>query len=419
MESTMNCELRTVAVALVVLGGCGGDGGVSSGWVVEHDTVGDTIVVHTLAGNVWGAHATLVQEVSIGAVTGSDEYLLGNIGSLAVDTAGNIYVFDSQVPALRKYGPDGRYLATFGRGGGGPGEYMQPDGGALAVLPDGRVLLRDPGNARINVYSPDGRPSDSWRIAGGRFVSRGLVVDSVGNVYTHILGETNGMATFSPTGEPGDTIPAPAWDYRAPTVTAQVESARQTWTVPFSPAPRWAFSPLGRMIGGVSDEYRVDIFGPGGHVLRIVRDSEAEPVAAGERVAAEFRVSRAMRRLQPDWNWNGPQIPNQKPAFRDLFAGRDGRIWVLLHAGARPAPERAVEPTPGEPEPPVPWLEPMLFDVFKLDGTYLGQVKAPEGFQTTPPPVFGPDHVWAVVEDDLGVQYVVRFRIERGEARTE
>jgi hypothetical protein len=35
--------------------------------------------------------------------------------------AGRVYVMDRQVPALRKYAPDGRYLATFGRAGGGPG----------------------------------------------------------------------------------------------------------------------------------------------------------------------------------------------------------------------------------------------------------------------------------------------------------
>jgi hypothetical protein len=408
--------LMLATMLVVGLGGCGGDTGTrtGTGWLVEHVTIGDTIVVRTVAGSVWEAPATLVQEVSIGALTGSDEYLLGSIGALAVDASGNVYVFDQQVPALRKYGSDGHYLATFGRKGGGPGEYQQPDGGALAVLPDGRVLLRDPGNARINVYSPEGLPLDSWRIAGGRFVSRGLVVDSAGNVYTQVFGARTGMATFSPAGEPGDTILAPDWDHRTATITARVESASQTWTVPFSPAPRWVFSPLGHMFGGVSDEYRIDVFGHDGRVLRIARIAEPETVAAGERAAAEFRAVSAMRRLQPDWSWNGPPIPNEKPAFRDLYAGQDGRIWVLLHTSARPAPERAATPSPGEPAPPVPWFEPVLFDVFEPDGTYLGEVRAPDGFRTTPPPVFGTQRVWAVVEDELGVQSVVRFGIERG-----
>lgn len=409
-------RLLAMAIAVGLAGGCGDDVGTSGAWVVEHDTIGDTTVVRTIAGSVWEAPATLVREVSIGALTGSDEDLLGEIGSLAADPSGNLFLFDQQVPALRKYGPDGRYLATWGRGGRGPGEYQQPDGGALAVLPDGRVLLRDPGNARINVYSPEGQPLDAWPIAGGRYGSRGLVVDSLGNVHTQVLDAISGMATFSPTGEPGDTIPAPVWNYRPPTVTAQVEGASQTWTVPFSPAPRWAFSPLGQMFGGVSDEYRIDVFHPDGRVLRIIRDSEPEPVAAGERMAAEFRVSTAMRGLQPNWSWNGPPIPNRKPAFRELFAGQDGRIWVLLHAPARPAPELAVDPSPGEPAPPTPWIEPVLFDVFEPDGTYLGQVSAPEGFLTVPAPVFGSQHVWAVVADELDVQSVVRFRIEHGES---
>lgn len=56
----------------------------------------------------------------------------------------------------------------------------------MGVLPDGRVLLRDPGNARINVYSPGGETLDHWDLRGGYFTSSPLVVDTVGNSYTHI-----------------------------------------------------------------------------------------------------------------------------------------------------------------------------------------------------------------------------------------
>jgi len=61
------------------------------------------------------------------------------------------------------------------------------------------------------------------------------------------------------------------------------------------------------------------------------------------------------------------------------------------------------------------WTEPMAFDVFEEDGTYLGQVDAPEGFSPYPTPVFDGDQVWAVVRDELGVQRVVRFHVQRGE----
>jgi hypothetical protein len=61
---------------------------------------------------------------------------------------------------------------------------------------------------------------------------------------------------------------------------------------------------------------------------------------------------------------------------------------------------------------PTRWREPIAFDVFGEDGTYFGKVHTPDGFQTNPTPVINGDYVWAVTEDDLGVQRVVRFRLE-------
>ena len=60
--------------------------------------------------------------------------------------------------------------------------------------------------------------------------------------------------------------------------------------------------------------------------------------------------------------------------------------------------------------PPVRWREPVAFDLFESDGTYLGRVRAPQGFSIWPTPVSDRDQVWAVVRDELDVQYVVRFR---------
>ncbi len=57
----------------------------------------------------------------------------------------------------------------------------------------------------------------------------------------------------------------------------------------------------------------------------------------------------------------------------------------------------------------------MVWDLFEEDGTYLGQIRAPEGFRTHPEPVFGSEHVWAVTTDELGVEYVTRFRIDFGD----
>ena len=158
------------ALVVSIIWGCASDardGTGASGPRTETLTSGDTTVVRTLSGSVWGDTARLVPEITIGVLDGDEEYMFGGIRSLAVSPVdGTVYVFDSQVPALRVYDADGTYRTTFGRDGGGPGEYAQPDGG-LTILSDGRVLLRDPGNGRIMVYSPEGEEVETWPVRGG------------------------------------------------------------------------------------------------------------------------------------------------------------------------------------------------------------------------------------------------------------
>ena len=60
------------------------------------------------------------------------------------------------------------------------------------------------------------------------------------------------------------------------------------------------------------------------------------------------------------------------------------------------------------------WEEEVRYDIFEPDGSYLGDVAAPDGFSTFPAPVFRGEQVWAVTEDEQGVERVVRYRIRIG-----
>ncbi len=419
-----------ILLATLAVAGCEDQGGAPA-VAVERHVIGDTVVVRTLTGSVWGDESELVPEVRIGQFDGEDHYIFGWVRALAVAGDGSIFVMDTQVPALRKYAPDGTYMATFGRGGSGPGEYRQPDGG-LAVLADGRVVVRDPGNARLQVYAANGEPLGTWPIRGGFNTSNPLVVDTAGRVRTQLLLDPGapvtewrmGMVAYhGTTGKPLDTVPAPVWDFEPPRLVAQRRSQNGTSTsvnsVPFSPAPSWAFSPLGHMVGGLSARYAIDQYLPDGRVLRIERAHEPVPVAAGEKADREEQTRWNMRQHQPDWRWNGPPIPGVKPPFQRIHLGLDGRIWVQLHQPAERIPDEEIDqPRDPDARPPTRWREPVAFDVFEPDGTYLGLVRAPQGFTATfPTPVFHGDRVWAVVRDELEVPYVVRFRVAGAGAR--
>ena len=404
----------------LALGACSDKGGSAAerGWVARQDTLGDTVVVRTVSGSVWGTPARLEEQLSIGVADGAEELMLGNVRALAVGRDGTIHVLEG-TPTLKQFSATGEYMRTIGRLGSGPGEYRRPDGG-LAVLSDGRIVVRDPGNGRMATFSSDGTPLTTWRISSTFNTSRKLYRDSADNLYTLVLVEPAddpadwrlGVQRYGPDGTPGDSIAAPHWTWDRAIIKAQREGSTSVSDVPFSPESHWAFSPLGYMVGGLATAYRIDIFRPEG-TLRIEREAPPVPVASDEASDLRREATEEMQSEYPGWTWNGPDVPATKPPFRELFVGEDGRIWVVV---SRPGiKDPSVEAGSGEAGRPVPaaWSEPVAFDVFEPDGRYLGEVTTPAGFLASPEPVFRADTVWATAEDADGVRYVKRYAVTR------
>jgi hypothetical protein len=287
-------------------------------------------------------------------------------------------------------------------------------------------LLRDPGNARIQVYAPDGTALETWGIRGGFNTSNPLFRDRADNVYTQILVDpkadvrdwTFGLVRIGPDGAPGDTLIPPDAGYRAAELEARQgdkdnQSVSRT-SVPFAPSEQWTLHPEGWFVHGISDAYRFTLLRPGSPLV-VERAAEPAPATDGEKAEEEARVTRNMRMTQPNWRWNGPPMPDRKAFFRRLYAGRDGRIWVEVPLAGVEREDPGYDPKNPEAVPDR-WREPVAFDVFETDGTYLGRVRAPVELTTSPTPVFDGDRVWAVTRDELGVQRVVRFRVDRGAA---
>lgn len=425
MHDYVKVTTRLAPLLVAALVACSGSDRSAGGtWQAVYDTIGDTLVVRTVSGSVWGDTAELVADLRIGQQEGPDEYTFGNILSLAVAPDGGIYAYDSHAKELRSYSADGTYLGKIGQEGGGPGEYRRADAG-LAVLPDGRILLRDPGNARINVYSPTGEYLSGWRIRGF-WSGRAMLADTAGNTFTLVLlnpdvsvrGWEFGAVRYSPQGVPGDTIPEPTWDYEPPRLYAGSGRDQADWGVAFTPDAAWTVSPLGYLVGGLATRYAFDQFVAADSVIRIERaDWRPVPVSDGERAEQESIAANAMRRTDPGWRWSGPPIPETKPPYKDFFAGWDGRIWVQLHTEAYEIPAEDAGPpeiAPWMHDHVQRWIEPVAFDVFEADGRYLGMVKAPDGLLMRPPPVARGDTVWAVVRDEMGVHSIVRLTIDHG-----
>lgn len=412
---------RFVIPALLLVA-CGGDAGPSAGgpsWASVVDTVGDTVVVRTTSGQVWETNPALVSEVSIGVLDGEEKYQLGQVRAIAADQQGRIFAYDAHGPVLRVYGPDGTWLEDFGREGEGPGEIKRPDSG-LSILPDGRVAVRDPGNARITLYSPEGEYLDYLTISGGFNTGNPMIADTAGALVTFIITNLGtsvfewerGMARFNADGTV-DTLPHPDLGYEEAMISGQREGSTSTSNVPFTAEQLTRYSPYGYYVVGVSEDYSFDLLRPEG-VLRIQKPWEPVPVDPAEKAAERERIEDNYKSQFPGWKWNGPPIPDTKPAFDQFYLAEDGRIWVRI-----PAPgERYMDAeTQREEEDRLgravnPFREPVVFDVFERTGEYLGQVETPEGFSVYPRPFIRDDKVWAVVRDEYDVQRIHRFRLE-------
>ena len=410
---SLGCVLAAMSLSLA----CGpiSDSPDATRTVVETETIGDTTVVRTVGGSVWREDATLVPEVSIGELEGPEEYLIGSVRSIAVDDDRNVYILDGQARHVRVFDSAGTYVKTLGRPGGGPGEFEVPIGVAIS---NGRLLVRDPANGRVQLFGLETGETEEWGYQPSPyFVNIPLYKDDQGRIYVDNSDDEQRFIVMDSDGTHLDTISAPDapadFDDGRYSMSAWGESGDR-WlsvgaTVPFSPDWYWTVHPTGHFLSALSTAYRINLEQDNG-VLRIERNHRPVAVSDDERDRHEQRIVSRMRRVDAGWSWDGPGIPDYKPPFRGFSAGSDGRIWVGLWTEAQRVANE--EHDPANPESaPFTWVEPLRYDVFEADGTYLGAVVPPEGFSPSAPPVFGRSFVWAVERDDLGVERVRRYRL--------
>jgi len=416
---------QTLLGILISCFACGGDivERPGNGYEVVREQVGDTLVVRTVSGSVWGTNAELVPEVEVGLLEGPAEYLLGDIVALAVDDRERVFALDGQASVTRGYDAAGRHVGDWGRRGNGPGELAGPDAG-LVMLSDGRLVVRDPGNARLQLFDPESGDLEQWPVISGGFRTLDpMRVNAGDTIYTFAV---MNMDDASPDqwqrgllgiyeGGVVDSVVRPDIGFQAAEVMVRGERGVNFSVVPFSPREHAEWHRDGFWIHGIADRYALTLLDPTGPI-RIERDVPPVQVKAAERTWHRGDLTRRMRQFDPAWTWNAPDISEEKPAYGGIWAAEDGRIWVQRPGeGVRTENPNYDPEDPENTAPEFTWSDSHLFDVFERDGTFLGTVRAPDNLQQNPRPVLRGDHVWGIAADEFGTQRIVRYRIEVGE----
>ncbi len=130
------------------------------------ETVNGARVVHNQGKGVWGKKPAVKLEpvLKLGDIDSQDEHTAFYLpAAVAVDRALNIYVLDSGNNRIQKFSPDGKFLASFGRFGQGPGEFIYPSW--LDIDDSGNLYVSDPHNRRLQTLGPDGKDLRTTKFA--------------------------------------------------------------------------------------------------------------------------------------------------------------------------------------------------------------------------------------------------------------
>jgi hypothetical protein len=168
-----------------------------------------------------------------------------------------------------------------------------------------------------------------------------------------------------------------------------------TWApVPFFPQPHEVLTPTGEFWSSREGHPQLEVARwtpPGDTSLVLVSRRLPERVTPAERDSAmsDLREGLAARIPNPP-SLDPSRVPTTKPPVYDLSLDDRGRLWVRLTEGS---------------------ADSTVYDVFTREGRYAETVLMPFRVDRWIPPTVRGDTVWAVVTDELDVQYVVRAHL--------
>lgn len=328
--------------------------------------------------------------------TGSPEEF-GGVYDIALGPGESVYVADGVNNEIRVFGLDGSHRFTFGRSGEGPGEFARL---YSVVWLDDRLLALDTEQGRISEFTAEGEYLGQRRIRGRMSGGAGWprfwrVGDAEAYHVTIPVTSTPGrwweFVGVDSRGETGDTL----LQLEGPSVaTIRCEPSRDRssgFEIPFGAKLAQRPGPGGVMYSAMSDAYRIALTSSNDDTVRVIeRSLPAEPISDEEWDDGNARY-RALRDTFPLMRCDPlrPPRPDAKPFIQQIDIAYDGSLWVevIREAGNR-------------------------WEVFDTEGRLLARMPAPASGSL--PPAINADHVLTVRKDDIGLDHVDVWRIERG-----
>jgi len=317
--------------------------------------------------------------------------LVYNVGAVAEDPEGHIYVLNNGDQRLAMYDCAGRFLRVIGRRGKGPGELTSPR--SVAAVGSWLYVLEQVPARILRFRRADGVFVDNLELQAKRLIPDRLAVSPGGRVAVEFRQMSAGL-TDNRAARPlvayvdtatGALTPAVQLD-SVVRFRVNVRTPRGTRSTvgdpPFSAKPVWTFDRAGNILYGNGAEYAVWRAAGGRRELAFRARERQLPVTRADR---EYYVENSFAKSFADQM----VFPDHKPFYVGLGVDGGGNVWVYRqgHAGAQ------------------------IWEVRRPDGRKLGQVDIPAGTRLLG--VAG-DALYLVARDELDVETVHKLVVKRG-----
>jgi hypothetical protein len=325
---------------------------------------------------------------------------------------GRIAVAESdKPPTIRYFSPEGRFLHSYGRRGGGPGEFQA----ILSVFrtTEDTLVVHDPWQARFTYITPAGKLA--------RVVSGGGTAGTPGSMQYYVVGRFNdgtllarnnviGLADRQgfngpPTGPRRDSIPWFRLREDGTVVDTLTRAPGELYDRPASGSirvlrltPRPAvLAADGMFFIGTGESFTITAYDLSGRTVQVftkphrpARISAAVLSALEQQELEALSDANAIAALKQR-NRTAPSASVLPAHDRFLLRDPEGNLWVQDFL------------PPGAPR--------VVWSVFAPDGGYRGVVNFPPRFR---PLDIGRDYVLGSWTDDLGALHVQLYDLRKG-----
>lgn len=304
------------------------------------------------------------EELTIGAIHGEDNDMLGSQIFLNTDDEGNFYVSDKDISTVKKYNSNGKFLQLIGGNGQGPGEFQDICEVRFSI--DGNMYVNDVSTQRLSFLTKTGQylrgvkfPTIFERVvinSKGYFIA--MSVDNVqlgqGKKWDYFYGlfdaELNQIAEFLrlPQEEKGLSKNG----YSINQAFADDLSARA-----FAPNVNYVLDKNDWIYFGYPKDYEIKVYSPDGELKRIIQ-RDYKPIEISKSHKEHFRQNQSVQFMakmpvgEEDTIYKLVRYPKYKPAYERFTLMENGWIFVVVDSTHNTA---------------------QLVDIFNENGEYLAQ----------------------------------------------